>query len=91
MIAEQSTSLKTLTRPEMTQAWRAPVSRHAFSVIGTTALRLTRAMISWVGVAALPHATLWEASLIVNLLSERDKYKPEAYSLRFTTDSRLRG
>ncbi len=91
MIAEQSTPLHTLTRTEMTQTCPAPASRHALAAIGAGVLGLTRTLSGWVRVAAVPHATLWEASLIVDLLSERDSQKPDAYSARFTTDSWLRG
>jgi hypothetical protein len=93
MIAEQSTVLQTQSPSVITQAWSAPVSRHALAAIGTMAFALTRTLISWVRTGAVPYATLWEASLTVDLLTERDTHKPDAFSadVTFTTDSWLRG
>jgi hypothetical protein len=36
-------------------------------------------VISWIRIAALPYATLWEASLVVDLLTERDIQEPDAF------------
>jgi hypothetical protein len=59
----------------------------------SSALALSHAVISWIRIGALPYATLWEASLVVDLLAERDTQEPDAFSkeMPFSPDSWLRG
>jgi hypothetical protein len=92
MIAEQ-TVLKTQTPTVMTRTSRAPASRRPLTAMRSSALALSHAVISWIRIGALPYATLWEASLVVDLLAERDIHQPDAFSRQMPSgpDSWLRG
>ena len=92
MIAEQ-TVLRTQTPTVATRTSRAPASLLPIAAMKSRAITLSRAVISWIRIGALPYATLWEASLVVDLVTERDLQEPDAFSTQmpFSTDSWLRG
>jgi hypothetical protein len=91
MIAEQTVP-QTQRPTVMTRTSRTP-ARRPLTAMTSSALALSRAAISWIRIGPLPYATLWEASLVVDLLTERDIQEPDAFSTQMpsSTDSWLRG
>ncbi len=69
MIAEQ-TALHSPKQTLVTAAWRALAGRPYFTGIRAGARRFTRSLTRWARVPVLPYAALWEASLVVNSLSQ---------------------
>ena len=41
---------------------------------------MSAAVTKWAKVPLLPYAALWEASVIVSLLKERDDFEPDRYA-----------
>jgi hypothetical protein len=92
MIVEQTL----LHRPKetvVTAAWRAPIGRPYFTEIRARAGRFTRSLIACARVPVLPYAALWEASVVVSLLNQRESYesdRPTAHTF-VLTNAWLRG
>jgi hypothetical protein len=86
MISTQ-TVFDTPTRNLLIGPWRPPFRQKYVEVIGTSLGRLKGAFIAWASTPSLPHAALWEASVIMSLLTtERvsdtpDSIAPEMPSL----------
>jgi hypothetical protein len=88
MISEH-TALNTATPKLFVGPWLAPFSRQRVAGgIGTSFAQLTRALTAWARVPALPHAALWEATIMVGLLTERESHTsgPFATEMPFMTD-----
>jgi hypothetical protein len=92
MISEQS-ALNTRTRQLSVGTSRYPFSRQRVAGIGASFAQLTRGLTTWARVPALPYAALWEASLMVSLLTEHESQKPDPFAteMPFLTDAWLRG
>ena len=89
MIAEQ-TAVNTRTQNLVVNAL---INRQWLDAIGVGFGCLTRMLSASLNVAALPYATLWEASLIANLVNDPTRYEgePEANDLPLLTNSWLHG
>jgi hypothetical protein len=91
MISEQ-TALNTPRVSSMTAVWHAPFGRQ-LAALGMSLARLTRDVQAWAHVPALPHAALWEASVVVDLVNGQKFHEPDPVvgEPPFLTDSWLRG
>ena len=89
MIAEQ-TAVNARTQNLVVNAL---INRQWLDAIGAGSGRLTRMLGAWLNVAALPYATLWEASLVANLVNDGTRYEadPDANDLPLLTNSWLHG
>ena len=76
MIAEQLA----LHRPRQIAvrgASRATIDRAHLAGIRAVACHITRSLTDWARVPVLPHAALWEASVVVSLLNRRESFEPD--------------
>jgi hypothetical protein len=92
MIVEQ-TLLHSPKQTLVTGAWHAPMERSQLTAIRAVACHFTRSLTEWARVPALPYAALWEASVIVSLLIQRESFgsdRPTA-DTSVLTDAWLRG
>jgi hypothetical protein len=76
MISDQ-TALNTSTRTFVTGTQRPVFARAHLTAIGTSLAGFTRSLQAWARVPALPYASLWEASVVVDLLSDQKLYEPD--------------
>jgi len=79
MIADQTA----VQRPTSTAAIgtsHASLRKRQLSAIGAKVRRMSAAVSKWAKVPLLPYAALWEASVIVSLLKERDYFEPDRYA-----------
>jgi hypothetical protein len=61
----------------VTGAWHAPTDRPHVTGIGRVACHFTRSLTQWARVPVLPYAALWEASVVVSLLNERESFESD--------------
>jgi len=92
MIAEQ-TALHSPQQTVVTGAWRAPIDRPHLTGIRAVACQFTRSLTAWARIPVLPYAALWEASLVVTLLNQRESFDSDrpAVDTSVLTDAWLRG
>jgi hypothetical protein len=92
MISEH-TALNTPDQKPFVGTWCSPFSRQRVAGIGACFVRLTRTITAWNRVPALPYAALWEASIMVSLLTERESHTPDPFAaeMPFLSDAWLRG
>jgi len=76
MIAEQTT-LHSPKQKVVTGTWRAPIDRPQLTGIRAVACQFTRSLTEWARVPVLPYAALWEASVIVRLLNQRESFESD--------------
>ena len=91
MIAEQ-TALHSPKQTVVTGTWRAPFDRPHLTGIRVVAREFTRSM-TVARVPVLPFAALWEASVVVSLLNQRESFDsdPPDVDTSVLTDAWLRG
>ena len=92
MITEQL-ALHSPRQTVVTGAWRAPIDRPQLTGIRAVAWHFTRSLTDWARVPVLPYAALWEASVVVSLLNQRESFesdRPTADTF-VLTDAWLRG
>jgi hypothetical protein len=91
MISEQ-TALNAPTRT-FTTTPRPVFARAHLDGLATSLGRFTRAVQAWARVPALPYASLWEASVVVDLVSDQQLYEPDPFATesQFLTYAWLRG
>ena len=92
MIVEQ-TLLHSPKQTVVTGAWQAPIDRPHLTGIRAVACHFTRSLTEWARVPALPYAALWEASVIVSLLIQRESFESDrpTADTSVLTDAWLRG
>ena len=92
MIAEQ-TALRSGERAVMTGDRRAPIDRPHLTGIRAVAWQFTRWLTAWARVPVLPYAVLWEGSVVVSLLNQRESFQSDrpAVDTSVLTDAWLRG
>lgn len=73
MIVEQ-TLLRSPKQTVVTDAWHARIARPQLTGIRAMACQFTRSLTEWARVPALPYAALWEASVIVSVLIQRESF-----------------
>ena len=73
MIAEQP-ALHSPKQTVVTGAWRAPIDRPHLTGIRAVACQFTRSLTDWARGPVLPYAALWEASVVVSLLNQRESF-----------------
>jgi hypothetical protein len=78
MIAEL-TAFRAATDSVLTPRWRAPIDADLFGAFPSMVRRVGRAMAGWARTPVLPYATLWEASLVVGVVTEPEFCKPQRY------------
>ena len=59
----------------VTAAWRAPIGRPHLTGIRAVACHFARSLTQWARVPVLPYAALWEASVVVSLLDQRESFE----------------
>ena len=74
--AQSLTSAATTTSTAAPETWQAPAAARRL----TTLVRMVSSKLaSWVKTPALPYAALWEASLVVDALQDRESYEPDPF------------
>jgi hypothetical protein len=79
MITDQ-TAVQRLSSTAAIGTSHASLRKRQLSAIGAKVRRMSAALSKWVKVPLLPYAPLWEASVIVSLLKERDYFEPDRYA-----------
>jgi len=92
MIVEE-TLLHSPKQTSVIGAWQARIGRPHLTGIRAVACHFTRSLTAWARVPVLPYAALWEASVVVNLLNQRESFESDRSSgdRSLPTDAWLRG
>jgi hypothetical protein len=91
MISEH-TVMNAQTRTLVTDTWLSTFSRRSLNAVETSLARVTRNLHAWASAPVLPHAALWEAALVVDLVNNQRFDEPAVSTTEppFLTDAWLR-
>lgn len=91
MISEQTTGRAPVSITAATM--RRPFGQIQLTALSCVARRVTGVLRKWAGAPVLPYASLWEASVLLDVLTEREYFEPDRYTAEapFVTDSWPRG
>jgi len=93
MVAKQ-TALNSPKQSVVTgAAWHAPIAGRHITRIRVVACQFARSVTAWARVPVLPYAALWEASVVVSLLNQRESFESDrpGADTSVKTDAWLRG
>jgi hypothetical protein len=76
MIVEQ-TLLHSPKQTSVIGAWQARIGRPHVTGIRAVARQFARSLTAWARVPVLRYAALWEASVVVSLLNQRESFESE--------------
>jgi hypothetical protein len=79
MISDQP-AIQSLARTAATPMWRVAVGGQPLSAVLAAYRRVGGALRDWVKVPLLPYAALWEATILIDLLKQREYFEPDPYS-----------
>jgi hypothetical protein len=90
MISEQI-ALNIPTRTLVTGTPRAAFVHAQLTAVRRSVASLTGALRAWARVPALPYAAMWEASVVVDLVTDQKFYEPDPFATgrSYLTDSWL--